>query len=142
MTPEQVIEEIRKAGLRGRGGGGFPTAQKWDSARKANGSPKYVIANGNESNPGSFMNRILMEGNPNIILEGLIIGAYAIGARMKASCTYAKIARLRWKTCSLPSFKRRLLGYWAKTFWVQALTLKLKSTEAQAATYPANQAHL
>jgi NADH-quinone oxidoreductase subunit F len=80
MTPEQVIEEIRKSGLRGRGGGGFPTAQKWDSARKANGTPKYVIANGNESNPGSFMNRILMEGNPNIILEGLIIGGYAIGA--------------------------------------------------------------
>ena len=80
MTPDQVIEEIKKSGLRGRGGGGFPTFQKWDSARKAQETPKYVIVNGNESNPGTFMNRVLMEGNPNLILEGLIIGAYAIGA--------------------------------------------------------------
>lgn len=80
MTPEQVIDEIRKSGLRGRGGGGFPTFQKWDSARRAHETPKYVIVNGNESNPGSFMNRVLIEGNPNIILEGLIIGAYAIGS--------------------------------------------------------------
>ena len=80
MTPDQVIEEIKKSGLRGRGGGGFPTFQKWDSARKANGTPKYVIVNGNESNPGTFMSRILMEGNPNVILEGLIIGGYTVGA--------------------------------------------------------------
>ncbi len=80
MTPDQVIEEIKKSGLRGRGGGGFPTFQKWDSARKASETPKYVIVNGNESNPGTFMSRILMEGNPNVILEGLIIGGYTVGA--------------------------------------------------------------
>ena len=80
MTPDQVMEEIRKSGLRGRGGGGFPTFQKWESTRKARETPKYVIVNCDEGDPGAFMNRALMEGNPNSILEGLIIGAYAIGS--------------------------------------------------------------
>jgi NADH:ubiquinone oxidoreductase subunit F (NADH-binding)/(2Fe-2S) ferredoxin/NAD-dependent dihydropyrimidine dehydrogenase PreA subunit len=79
-TPEQVLDEIKKANLRGRGGGGFPTARKWESTRKASGEPKYVIVNCDEGDPGAFMNRALMEGNPHSILEGLIIGAYAIGS--------------------------------------------------------------
>jgi NADH-quinone oxidoreductase subunit F len=80
MTPEQVIEEVKKANLRGRGGGGFPTYRKWESTRNAPGEPKYVIVNCDEGDPGAFMNRSLMEGNPHCILEGLIIGAYAIGS--------------------------------------------------------------
>jgi NADH:ubiquinone oxidoreductase subunit F (NADH-binding)/(2Fe-2S) ferredoxin/Pyruvate/2-oxoacid:ferredoxin oxidoreductase delta subunit len=80
MTPEQVLEEIKKANLRGRGGGGFPTFRKWESTRRAPGEPKYVIVNCDEGDPGAFMNRALMEGNPHSILEGLIIGAYAIGS--------------------------------------------------------------
>lgn len=80
MTPEQVLEEVKKANLRGRGGGGFPTARKWESTRNALGEPKYVIVNCDEGDPGAFMNRALMEGNPHSILEGLIIGAYAIGS--------------------------------------------------------------
>jgi NADP-reducing hydrogenase subunit HndC len=80
MTPEEVIEEIRKSGLRGRGGGGFPTFQKWESTRKARETPKYVIINCDEGDPGAFMNRALMEGNPHSILEGFAIGAYAIGS--------------------------------------------------------------
>lgn len=80
MTPQQVIEEIKKSGLRGRGGGGFPTGRKWETARNAHGEPKYVIVNCDEGDPGVFANRALMEGNPHLILEGLIIGAYAVGA--------------------------------------------------------------
>jgi NADH:ubiquinone oxidoreductase subunit F (NADH-binding)/(2Fe-2S) ferredoxin/Pyruvate/2-oxoacid:ferredoxin oxidoreductase delta subunit len=80
MTPEQVLEEVKKSKLRGRGGGGFPTARKWESTRNAPGEPKYVIVNCDEGDPGAFMNRALMEGNPHSILEGLIIGAYAIGS--------------------------------------------------------------
>ena len=80
MTPMQVIEEIEKSNLRGRGGGGFPTGRKWRSARLAHGEPKYVIVNCDEGDPGVFANRALMEGNPHSILEGLIIGAYAVGA--------------------------------------------------------------
>lgn len=80
MTPEQVINEVKKAGLRGRGGGGFHTAVKWEGVRKAHGEPKYVIANGDEGDPGAYMDRSLMEGNPHSIIEGMIIGAYAVGS--------------------------------------------------------------
>ncbi len=81
MTPEGIIEEITRSGLRGRGGGGFPTGRKWRSARDAHGEPKYVIANGDEGDPGAFMDRSLMEGTPHAVLEGMIIGSYAIGSR-------------------------------------------------------------
>ncbi len=80
MTPEEVIGEVKKANLRGRGGGGFPTGQKWESTRQAPGQPKYVIVNCDEGDPGAFMDRALMEGNPHSVLEGLIIAAYAIGS--------------------------------------------------------------
>ncbi len=79
-SPEQIIEEIKKSGLRGRGGGGFPTGAKWESCRNAPGEPKYVIANCDEGDPCAFMNRALMEGNPHSVLEGLIICAYAVGS--------------------------------------------------------------
>ncbi len=80
MSPEEVIEEIKKAGLRGRGGGGFPTGLKWESCRRAQGDTRYVICNCDEGDPGAFMDRSLMEGNPHSVLEGLVIGAYAIGS--------------------------------------------------------------
>ena len=80
MPPEEVIEEVRKSGLRGRGGAGFPTGLKWGFARKAPGEVKYVVANGNEGDPGSFTDRSLMEADPHSVLEGMIICAYAIGA--------------------------------------------------------------
>src|SRR3990170_1807898 len=80
MTSEQVLEEVKKSGLRGRGGGGFPTGIKWEAARKAPGETKYVIVNADEGDPGAFMDRAVLEGNPHSILEGLIIGAYAIGS--------------------------------------------------------------
>ncbi len=80
MTPEKILEEIKVSKLRGRGGGGFPTYIKWKSSRDAIGDPKYVIVNCDEGDPGAFMNRAVMEGNPHSILEGLMIGAYAIGS--------------------------------------------------------------
>jgi NADP-reducing hydrogenase subunit HndC len=80
MQPEQIIDSIEKSGLRGRGGGGFPTGRKWRACRQAGGYPKYVICNGDEGDPGAFMDRSIMEGNPHAILEGMAIGAYAIGA--------------------------------------------------------------
>lgn len=80
MTPEEVIEEIEVAKLRGRGGGGFPTARKWRSCRNAPGRPKFVICNGDEGDPGAFMDRSIMEGNPHSVIEGMLIGAYAIGS--------------------------------------------------------------
>jgi NADH-quinone oxidoreductase subunit F len=80
LTPEQVIDEVRQAGLRGRGGAGFPTGLKWKLCREAPGSVKYLICNADEGDPGAFMNRALLESDPQAVLEGMLIGAYAIGA--------------------------------------------------------------
>jgi NADH:ubiquinone oxidoreductase subunit F (NADH-binding)/(2Fe-2S) ferredoxin/NAD-dependent dihydropyrimidine dehydrogenase PreA subunit len=80
MSPEQVLEEVNKADLRGRGGGGFPAGRKWEETRNAPGEVKYVIVNCDEGDPGAYMDRSLMEGNPHSVLEGLVIGGYAIGS--------------------------------------------------------------
>jgi NADH-quinone oxidoreductase subunit F len=79
MTPDNIIDEVKKSGIRGRGGAGFPTGNKWESTRKAHGDMKYIICNADEGDPGAFMDRSLVEGNPHSVLEGMIIGAYAIG---------------------------------------------------------------
>jgi len=80
MKPEEVIKVVKDANLRGRGGGGFPAGVKWETTRRAPGESKYVIVNGDEGDPGAYMDRSLLEGNPHGVLEGLIIGGYAIGA--------------------------------------------------------------
>ena len=80
MQADQIIEQVKQSGLRGRGGAGFSTGRKWEATHRAQGDVKYVIANGDEGDPGAFMNRSLMEGDPHAILEGMAIGAYAIGA--------------------------------------------------------------
>ncbi len=80
MNPQQVIDIVKKSGLRGRGGGGFPTAQKWQFAAAQPGTEKYMICNADEGDPGAFMDRSMIEGDPHTILEGLMIAGYAIGA--------------------------------------------------------------
>ncbi len=80
MTPEEVIEEIKVSGLAGRGGAGFPTWFKWNAARKSAGQPKYLICNADEGDPGAFMDRAVIESDPHSLIEGMLIGAYAIGA--------------------------------------------------------------
>ncbi|MFC1971134.1 NADH-ubiquinone oxidoreductase-F iron-sulfur binding region domain-containing protein [Chloroflexota bacterium] len=81
MSPEQIIEEVKQSGLRGRGGGGFPTGVKWETTRRAHGDVKYVICNADEGDPGAFMDRSLVEGNPHSVLEGMLIGALAMGSQ-------------------------------------------------------------
>jgi NADH-quinone oxidoreductase subunit F len=80
MTPEDVIEEVTSSKIRGRGGAGFPTGQKWNFCRQSSGNPKYIICNGDEGDPGAFMDRAVLEGDPHSVLEGMLIGAYAMGA--------------------------------------------------------------
>lgn len=80
MTPVEVIDEVLESGLRGRGGGGFPTGKKRKSAREAVGEKKYIVCNGDEGDPGAFMDRSVMEGDPHRVLEGMMIAGYAIGA--------------------------------------------------------------
>ena len=81
MPPEAIIDEVGKSGLRGRGGAGFPTGQKWEICRNAPGRPKYVICNGDEGDPGAFMDRAILESDPHSVVEGMLIAGYAIGAR-------------------------------------------------------------
>jgi NADH-quinone oxidoreductase subunit F len=81
VAPEEIIREIKASGLRGRGGGGFPTGRKWAECREAPGDEKYVICNADEGDPGAYMDRGVLEGNPHLVLEGMMIGAWAIGAR-------------------------------------------------------------
>ena len=80
MTPEKVIEEVTNSGLRGRGGAGFPAGKKWALTRQVEDNPKYMICNADEGDPGAFMNRRVLEGDPHSVIEGMIIGAYAVGA--------------------------------------------------------------
>jgi NADH-quinone oxidoreductase subunit F len=79
MTPEHVIEEVKNSGLRGRGGAGFPTGRKWELARASKGNEKYLICNADEGDPGAFMDRSILEGDPQAVIEGMIIAAHAIG---------------------------------------------------------------
>lgn len=81
MTPEQVIEEIKISGLAGRGGAGFPTWFKWNAARQSTGDEKYLICNADEGDPGAFMDRAVIESDPHALIEGMLIAAYAIGAK-------------------------------------------------------------
>ena len=80
MTPEEVVDEVKRSGLRGRGGAGFPTGKKWEFCRMAKGNEKFIICNGDEGDPGAFMDGSIMDGHPHAVLEGMLIGAYAIGA--------------------------------------------------------------
>ncbi|MGD2145910.1 MAG: NADH-quinone oxidoreductase subunit NuoF [Anaerolineae bacterium] len=80
MEPEEIVDVVKRSGLRGRGGAGFPTGRKWETCRHAEGEPRYVICNADEGDPGAYMNRSTLEGNPHLVLEGMVIGAYAIGS--------------------------------------------------------------
>jgi NADH:ubiquinone oxidoreductase subunit F (NADH-binding)/(2Fe-2S) ferredoxin len=80
MKPDEIIDEVKRSGLRGRGGAGYPTGRKWESCRKAKGDRKFVVCNADEGDPGAYMDRSVLEGDPHSVLEGMIIGAYAIGA--------------------------------------------------------------
>jgi NADH-quinone oxidoreductase subunit F len=80
MTPAQIVDEVKASGLRGRGGAAFPTGLKWETAAQAGGQPKYIVCNADEAEPGTFKDRVLLEDEPHLILEGMIIAAYAIGA--------------------------------------------------------------
>ncbi|GAB4532738.1 MAG: NADH-quinone oxidoreductase subunit NuoF [Anaerolineae bacterium] len=112
MTPDQVIEMIIKSGLRGRGGAGFLTGRKWAFAHHAPGPLKYVICNADEGDPGAFMNRSLMEGDPHAVLEGLTIAGYAVGARQGFIYTRAEypLAVERVRKAIQASRERGLLG--------------------------------
>ncbi len=112
MTPRQVIDEIKASGLRGRGGAGFPTGAKWQLVHDAPGGPRYIICNGDEGDPGAFMDRMILESYPFRVLEGMLIGAYATGAREGLLYIRAEypLAVQRLRNAIAASEERGLLG--------------------------------
>ncbi|MGA3284579.1 MAG: NADH-ubiquinone oxidoreductase-F iron-sulfur binding region domain-containing protein, partial [Verrucomicrobiota bacterium] len=112
LKPEQVIAEIKASGLRGRGGAGFPTGVKWELMAKAPTKPKYVICNADEGDPGAFMNRAVLEGDPHRVLEGMAIGAYAMGANRGFIYIRAEypLAIKRLNVAIAQAYKHELLG--------------------------------
>ncbi len=112
MKPEEIIEVIKKSGLRGRGGAGFPTWRKWQFCRDAKGDVKYLVCNADEGDPGAFMNRSLLEGDPHALLEGMCIAGYAIGAKKGYIYCRAEypLALKRLATAQKEATKRGLLG--------------------------------
>jgi NADH-quinone oxidoreductase subunit F len=111
-TPVEVIEEVKKSGLRGRGGAGFPTGIKWESGYKSQSNQKYIVCNADEGDPGAFMDRSIIEGDPHTLIEGMMIGGYAIGANMGYVYIRAEypIAVERLKAAINDARKRGLLG--------------------------------
>jgi bidirectional [NiFe] hydrogenase diaphorase subunit len=112
MEPNDVIKEITDSGLRGRGGGGYPTGLKWGTVAKAGGDLKYVICNGDEGDPGAFMDRSVLESDPQRVLEGMVIAAYAVGARKGYVYVRAEypLAVSRLSACLRDARRRGLLG--------------------------------
>jgi bidirectional [NiFe] hydrogenase diaphorase subunit len=112
LTPQEVIQEITKSGLRGRGGAGYPTGLKWSTVAKATGARRYVVCNGDEGDPGAFMDRAVMEGDPHKVLEGMAIAAYAVGAEQGYIYVRAEypLAVKRLKAAIKQAEKLQLLG--------------------------------
>ncbi len=112
MRPEEIIAEVQKSGLRGRGGAGFPTGEKWEICRQARGKPKYLVCNGDEGDPGAFMDRAILESDPHSVLEGMLIAGYAVGARYGYIYVRAEypLAVQRARLALRQARKLRLLG--------------------------------
>ena len=112
LSPQAVIDEMKASGLRGRGGAGFPTGVKWDACRNAPGETKYIVCNADEGDPGAYMDRSILEGDPHSVIEGMIIGAFAIGAREGYIYVRSEypLAIIRLKAAIRQAREQRLLG--------------------------------
>ena len=117
MTPDQVTDEVKKSGLRGRGGAGFPTGLKWSFLAKPEGVPRYLVCNADESEPGTFKDRYLMEFLPHLLIEGLIVSSYALGSKGYLYL-YPRVSmrgsRISW---SRPLRRRRRTAGWGRISW-------------------------
>lgn len=129
MTPEAICKEISDSGLRGRGGGGFPAGRKWESVRRNVSDVKYVVCNGDEGDPGAFMDRSIMEGNPHSILEGMMIAGVATGATEGYIYVRAEYP-LAVKRLQTAIEKPRRSVCWATTSWAAASASICTSTGA------------
>jgi len=132
MKPEDVIEEVKKSGLRGRGGAGFPTGMKWTFVRGAKGDHKYLVCNGDEGDPGAFMDRSVLEGDPHAVIEGMLIGAHAIGA--EAGYIYVRAEYpLAVKNLKIAISQAEELGILGENILGSGMNFKLKIKEGAGA---------
>ena len=133
MDPDAIVEEVKKSGLRGRGGAGFPTGLKWTFMPKETPKPKYLVVNADESEPGTFKDRMLMERDPHLCLEGMVIGAFA----MRASLIFIYIRGefvLGYRTLGRAIEQARAKGYIGSTCWAPGGASTSSCTGAPAPT--------
>ena len=137
MTPDQVIEAVKASGLRGRGGAGFPTGLKWQFVDKKSPNPKYIVCNADESEPGTFKDHLLMERNPHLLIEGCLIGCYAIALEGRLHLHPRRVLphAAAARSGDRRSAARRLSS--ARTSRARASTARSTSTAAPARTRPA-----
>jgi NADH-quinone oxidoreductase subunit F len=133
MTPDEVVEEVKKSGLRGRGGAGFPTGMKWSFLAKPEGVPRYLVCNADESEPGTFKDRQLMSKLPHLLIEGMITGSYALGAR--TSYIYIRgellyVLRILEKAIA----EAYAAGFWARTSSARAIRSTCTCTPGRVPT--------
>ena len=134
MSSEDIINEISESGLRGRGGGGFPAGRKWSQVARQNNFPKYVVCNGDEGDPGAFMDRSVMEDDPHRMIEGMVIAGIATGANDGISTFVPNIQRLL-QGLRLLSNKQRNSVYWAIIFWERVSLSKCTLTAVQVRSF-------
>ncbi len=132
MKPDEVIAEIKASGLKGRGGAGFPTGLKWEFASKAEGDGKYIVCNADEGEPGNFKDRLIMEGDPHQIIEGMIIAGYAVGAQQGLHLHPRRVSAVASRTPSAPSPSPARWACSAPTSWAAASTSISRSSRARA----------
>lgn len=132
MKPDEIINEIKKSCLRGRGGGGFPTGLKWESLKAENAPIKYIICNADEGDPGAFMDRALMEGNPHLIIEGMLICAFATGSN--EGFVYVRTEYpLALKHITIAILKAKEYGFWGKNILGSDFSFNIKVREGAGA---------
>ncbi len=115
MQPNDIVDEVKKSGLRGRGGAGFPTGMKWSFLAKPEGVARYLVCNADESEPGTFKDRYLMEFIPHLLIEGMIVSSYTLGSKFHISISVVNMIGLAI-FLKMPFRKRRTMGFWVKIF--------------------------
>ena len=135
MTPDEVIDTVKRSGLRGRGGAGFPTGMKWQFVDKKSPNPQYICCNADESEPGTFKDHLLMERNPHLLIEGCAIGCYAIGSSV--AYIYIRGEFLHVQRCSKrPSPRRTARDTSGRTSWGPDSTVMCSCTAGPVHTRP------
>ena len=141
MSPETIVEEVKKSGLRGRGGAGFPAGLKWSFIAKPEGIPRHLVVNADESEPGTFKDRYLMEFIPHILIEGMIVTSFALGSNVSYIYIYVVNMLGLLIFYNKPYKKQKIMAFWVKIFWVVDSIVKFMFTVVPVHTFVAKKPH-